>query len=487
MSAVIATSAAMLLVATVWSVVLLVRTGEPRIGALTALFCVLLAREISSLLPGWEAGFVFAVPDAREFAELGLSVLSLLSLIALQRTLAERDLAEALHWDSMETVRSLVEAGDRPNVDLDEKVRTLLDLGRARFELDVGVISRVRGEASEVLSIRAPEDFPVARGAVFALDETPWSSTVAARRPIAFERAAAANPAGREPAAALRFVAYLGAPVRVDGEVFGTLSFASRHPRKTPFTATDKDLVSLMAQWLGPELERAEGTRERHRPAEASEVRDAPPAPAPRAKPGAKARRRAPAAAGIDANAAVRRIEPGLRRALAPDVELALELETELRPVRAQGVPLAPVIRSLVLNGARAMPVGGRVTLRTANLESARGAADRLPAADRAGYVTLSVGGSGASPGATAGDDPVGEPDPEGGLSLPTIERRLRAAGGDLSVEVEAGRGSTVTVFLPCAEAAPAREASVKRRIASQPEAPGPPDLASVSVCGARA
>ena len=43
------------------------------------------------------------------------------------------------------------------------------------------------------------------------------------------------------------------------GEVVGTLCFGGREPRKRRFTATDKDLLNLMSQWIGSDFERRFG------------------------------------------------------------------------------------------------------------------------------------------------------------------------------------------------------------------------------------
>jgi PAS domain S-box-containing protein len=50
---------------------------------------------------------------------------------------------------------------------------------------------------------------------------------------------------------------YIGAPVVVDGDPFGTVNFSSTTPRDRPFADADRVYVRLLAQWLSYELERA--------------------------------------------------------------------------------------------------------------------------------------------------------------------------------------------------------------------------------------
>jgi signal transduction histidine kinase len=49
---------------------------------------------------------------------------------------------------------------------------------------------------------------------------------------------------------------YLGAPVTVDGDVYGTFCFYEEEPREEPFSDWQVTLVDLMAQWVSYELER---------------------------------------------------------------------------------------------------------------------------------------------------------------------------------------------------------------------------------------
>jgi signal transduction histidine kinase len=62
--------------------------------------------------------------------------------------------------------------------------------------------------------------------------------------------------------------------------------------------------------------------------------------------------------------------------------------------------------------------------------------------------------------------------DAEGRLPLATVYRLLQRCGGDLSVNVEPGRGTDFTVFLPLAQAVPPQPRA-------EPAAPAPPSSAS--------
>ena len=89
-------------------------------------------------------------------------------------------------------------------------------------------------------------------------------------------------------------------------------------------------------------------------------------------------------------------------------------------------------------------------------------------AAER-GYVIVTVRDTGPTdPDTRARPDETQEVDGsaerkralEGALPLSSVQRVLQRFGGDLSLQVEAGQGSTYTVFLPRAKREPRRAAS---------------------------
>ena len=429
------------------SLVLLARSGELRVGILAVVLALLSVRPALDLWqqPARELGF--DLTTAADLAFLLSSLLFSFVVAALWRTLGERDRIEALHWDAMEGVRALGELGDARGADFGAQLERLLEIGCNCFGVEVGIVSRVGSKRYEVVAIRAPASFPVAKGAVFPLEETCCAGVLGPVRTLALPGGRGARP----PANAFRFEAYLGTAIARGANSYGTLCFASLAPRKRPFTATDKDLLRVMGQWLTAELERRERAS----------------APAPRAaRPGGPersgpARRRGLAAArSVDLNAVLGRVRRQLEMAAGPGIELELRAAPDLRAAQDPRLPLDAIVLSLVRNAVDAMPEGGKLTLETANLEVAAGEPGVMPARAPNRYVTLSVRDTGKSPDAGALARVFEPPPPgaetEGRLPLATVYRLLQRCGGDLSVNVEPGRGTDFTVFLPLAEAAAA-------------------------------
>ena len=456
MVALLLISIGIVFVGIVYSLALMARSGESRVILLTLCFALLAVHQGVALWLSWDAPLGFDAAGGAEVSMLVACGVGLLILAALWRTLAERDQAESLHWDSMEAIRILGDLAVQSNLCLDEKLDALLKIGCERFDLEIGMISRVHKQRYEVIAIRAPEEFPVARGAVFMLADTYCGQTLESQRPVACERVGDSTRLGHPDRAAFGFGAYLGSAFRVYGEAVGTLCFGSRKPRKRRFTATDKDLLNLMSQWIGSDFERRFGEEERE--ANAARAAESPPRPSDRPY-----RRDARIPRSVDVNAAIRRSDTNIRVLVEPGVELEYRLADALQPAVVPSIAVGAIVESLVRKAVEALSADGRITIETANLEVANADPDVIPAVAPNHYVTLSVTALGegidAETLSRAFEPSVAEAkggngwDLQDRIPLETIYRLLQRCGGDLSLEVEPCKGSTFTVFLPYAAA----------------------------------
>jgi diguanylate cyclase (GGDEF)-like protein/PAS domain S-box-containing protein len=192
-----------------------------------------------------------------------LSVLegTLLDITALKQAVTDREQAEEALRESESGILSLYNIASAQNLTFEGRIQALLELGCQRFGMELGILARVQGSRYEVVAVRAPDN-SIVRGVVLELSDTRDRETLEDRTIVAFEQARS-SPRGTHPAfAAWGMESYLGAPVRVAGRIFGTLSFASPDPRPTPFKPADLEFLKLMTLWLGGELEREQRNRE---------------------------------------------------------------------------------------------------------------------------------------------------------------------------------------------------------------------------------
>ena len=167
-----------------------------------------------------------------------------------------------------------------------------------------------------------------------------------------------------------------------------------------------------------------------------------------------------------------------LRRLIGEKVKLDLIHGRDLWPVKVDVSQFEQVVVNLAVNARDAMPDGGKLTVRTANVtaeESTRLAYKGMPAAE---YVRIDVidTGTGISPEIV---DKIFEPffstkevGKGTGLGLSTVYGIVKQTGGFVYVDSEPGKGTSFRIFLPrhhaepevASEPAAAREASAEAK-----------------------
>ncbi len=170
------------------------------------------------------------------------------------------------------------------------------------------------------------------------------------------------------------------------------------------------------------------------------------------------ARRRRFEATALNLNEQVIDMAELLERTLGEPITLTTVLERQPWTVMADPSEIENAILNLAINSRDAMPNGGKLIIETANvaiMANEIGAENKLAAGD---YVRLSVSDTGM------GMDPAvlqkvfepffttKEPGKGTGLGLSTIYGFVQQVNGGLTIYSEAGRGTTVNVYLPRAQ-----------------------------------
>jgi two-component system cell cycle sensor histidine kinase/response regulator CckA len=144
-----------------------------------------------------------------------------------------------------------------------------------------------------------------------------------------------------------------------------------------------------------------------------------------------------------------------LRRLIGEKVKLDLVHGRDLWPVKVDVSQFEQVIVNLAVNARDAMPEGGRLSVRTANVtsqEAAQLAYKGMPPAD---YVRIDVGDTGTGIPADIVDkifEPFFSTKEVGkgtGLGLSTVYGIVKQTGGFIYVDSEADKGTSFHIFLP--------------------------------------
>jgi two-component system cell cycle sensor histidine kinase/response regulator CckA len=157
----------------------------------------------------------------------------------------------------------------------------------------------------------------------------------------------------------------------------------------------------------------------------------------------------------IDLGEALSDLTVLLRRLIGENVILDVPQVRDLWAVKADVGQFEQVIINLAVNARDAMPLGGKLTLRTSNVSAADGSPHRhkdMPAGD---YVLVEVEDTGSGIAPEIIDkifDPFYTTKDVGkgtGLGLSTVYGVVKQTGGFIYVESEVGKGTVFRIFLP--------------------------------------
>ena len=151
----------------------------------------------------------------------------------------------------------------------------------------------------------------------------------------------------------------------------------------------------------------------------------------------------------------IRELSRMLQRIIGEDVELFTDLADELWSVEVDPSQMEQVIVNLAVNARDAMPLGGRLTIKTANEVLAQ-THEVLPPDARCGdYVLIRVSDTGTGM-ADEVKDHLFEPffstktgENGTGLGLPTVYGIVRQNQGYIGLESQVGQGTTFSIYLP--------------------------------------
>lgn len=186
-----------------------------------------------------------------------------LELLWISHDITDRHETESELEHNQESIRQLCRITSDPQLDFSQKIAQLLAMGCRHFSLNVGILSQIEENNYTAIashfepaenSGKVPEQ--IATGRVFSLNQTYCKKTYQAQKIVYFESLMVSPWHSESINSILDQKAYLGCPVMVNEKIYGTLSFFSSQPREIPFKSQDQELMQLMAQWIGTELQR---------------------------------------------------------------------------------------------------------------------------------------------------------------------------------------------------------------------------------------
>ncbi len=174
----------------------------------------------------------------------------------------------------------------------------------------------------------------------------------------------------------------------------------------------------------------------------------------------------------IDLNDLVKNLAKLLQRLIGEDIKLFVKLAANLGPISADPGQIEQVIMNLAVNARDAMPLGGELTIETANVQLTSEQAADIDENVQLPFVALIIKDNGQGMDEELKElifEPFFTTKEKGqgtGLGLSTVYGIVRQSGGGISVESEKGIGTTFTIFLPRVEgkkSTPAKKTETSR------------------------
>ncbi|HET7886687.1 MAG TPA: ATP-binding protein [Bradyrhizobium sp.] len=164
----------------------------------------------------------------------------------------------------------------------------------------------------------------------------------------------------------------------------------------------------------------------------------------------------------IDVDALIAGMADFFKRAAGENITLEIEGASDLWYTETDPHQLEAALLNLVVNAKDAMPSGGKLVVETRNVEIDGEYAKTSPDAREGQYVLISVSDNGTGMEKQVRErafEPFFSTKQTGhgtGLGLSQVYGFARQSGGFAEIDSEAGRGTTVKLFLPRTQHAPA-------------------------------
>ncbi|MGF1485628.1 MAG: response regulator [Prochloraceae cyanobacterium] len=178
---------------------------------------------------------------------------------AIVRDISDRNNIEKSLKENEAAIRTLYQLASSKELTFQQQIEQLLIMGCHRFNLDTGILSRVRGKKYQIAAVHSCEQ-NINRGIVFDLERTYCYQTLKENQPIYFEKYRNSKSQNHPGDRILKIESYIGTSVIVGERIYGTLNFSSSKKRSQKFKAIDLELIKLMAQWLGNQIEGRKAT-----------------------------------------------------------------------------------------------------------------------------------------------------------------------------------------------------------------------------------
>ncbi|HEY9859001.1 MAG TPA: GAF domain-containing protein, partial [Candidatus Obscuribacterales bacterium] len=168
-----------------------------------------------------------------------------------KRVQAEQELRESETF-----IRALYQVATNPHLSLSDRFQNVLAMGCQYFDLEYSFLAKVEGDRYETIAVQTP-DQSVSVGDTIDVRQTYCVETLQQEEMLWIQHASASEKWRKHPGyATTQIETYIGMRILVNNNVYGVLCFCSPVAHLRPIRSVDKELLKLMIQWIGSEIER---------------------------------------------------------------------------------------------------------------------------------------------------------------------------------------------------------------------------------------
>lgn len=191
--------------------------------------------------------------------------------VCIVRDITERRERKREREATIQFLRKLYDVTTDPEQSFEKKVERLLQMGCETLHLSEGYLTQIDSPAESpeqrtqtVVDVSETSE-PSEPGDDYELSKTYCRMTIESDGLLSISETVRegreSDPAQEE----FDFGSYIGGKIMIDGDLYGTLCFASQTARTEPFSDTEQMFVRIMSKWLSYELERDRMTEELQR------------------------------------------------------------------------------------------------------------------------------------------------------------------------------------------------------------------------------
>ena len=177
--------------------------------------------------------------------------------LALEQRVEARTKSLAQYSDRLQQLHSLATLNHRTQEDL---FADYLQAGCEMLGLSTGIVSRVKNHIYQIVAVKSPLNLQI--GDEIPCVDTYCAEVIETKTTVSFAEVGQIESMQNHPVYQnLKLESYIGTPIFVSGNLFGTLNFSDTIPKKAKFTRGEIKIVELMARDIGQEIATLKGKK----------------------------------------------------------------------------------------------------------------------------------------------------------------------------------------------------------------------------------